>query len=308
MATKREMSIPRQWDKRVMGKGSPHYSAYKSLYPGEGNREKRLKSELERALRNLSTQAKISLLQPELAKAKKEVSEQSLLGPALGDDMDSLPDEPWFSKSPEEKYEDVIQEEHGQYEDPGSGKPFSGLSGDLDFVGEHEGEEEGAEAANKFLSGVDAPEMAFGAGRGSFYNDDINIDEEGGSALDLMGEEHWDPRIRGRTKGKYTPDDPQDKLDISSEPDGWDSFFHNINSSDDGDGGYAASEKSGGLSPMQKYGAKMITDIFSEKEERQQQSIGASPLTQGRSLDMSKYSSARPKKERYRNMGLLGRA
>ena len=303
MAVKRGRNIPRQWDKRVMGKGSPHYSAYKSLYPGEGNRQKRLKSELERALRNLSTQAKISLLQPELAKAKEEVSEQSLLGPALGDDMDSLPNDPWFSKSPEEKYEDAIQEEHGQYEDTGSGKPFSGLSGDLDFVGEHEGEEEGALAANKFLSGA------------TDYHDyddpstflDPSKKDEGGSALDLMGEEHWDPRIRGRTKGKYTPDDPQDKLDIPSEPDGWDSFFHNINSSDD-DGGYADSKKSGGLSPMQKYGAKMITDIFSEKEERQQQSIGASPLTPGRALDMSKYSSSRPKKERYRNMGLLGRA
>ena len=62
------------------------------------------------------------------------------------------------------------------------------------------------------------------------------------------------------------------------------------------------------LSPMQKYGAKLITDIFGEKEERPQQSIGASPLTPGRSLDMSKYSTSRPKKERYRNMGLLGRA
>ena len=66
--------------------------------------------------------------------------------------------------------------------------------------------------------------------------------------------------------------------------------------------------ESKGLSPMQKYGAKMITDIFSEKEERPQQSIGASPLTPGRSLDMSKYITSRPKKERYRNMGLLGRA
>ena len=74
----------------------------------------------------------------------------------------------------------------------------------------------------------------------------------------------------------------------------------------------SSGSKSGGeskeLSPMQKYGAKLITDIFGEKEERPQQSIGASPLTPGRSLDMSKYSTSRPKKERYRNMGLLGRA
>jgi hypothetical protein len=69
-----------------------------------------------------------------------------------------------------------------------------------------------------------------------------------------------------------------------------------------------SSGSDGKLSPMQKYGAKLITDIFSEKEERPQQSIGASPLTPGRALDMSKYSTSRPKKERYRNMGLLGRA
>ena len=292
---KREMSIPRQWDKRVMGKGSPHYAKYKSLYTGEGSRENLSKSELERAIRNLSTQAKISLLQPELAKAKQEVSEQSLLGPALGDDMDSLPNDPWFSKSPEEEYEDVIQEEHGQYENAASA---SGLPGwETEFVGEHEGEEEGALAAgsfhNEFLGGT-----PFGT-----YSGKKGDTEE--SALDLMGEEHWDPRIRGRTKGKYSPDDPQDKLDISSEPSTWDSikgFF----SSDD-DGGYADSEKPKGLSSNQKIAANLIKDIFGEKEERQQQSIGASPLTPGRALDMSKYSSARPKKDRYRNMGLLGR-
>ena len=293
---KREMNIPRQWDKRVMGKGSPHYAKYKSLYTGEGSRENLSRSELERAIRNLSTQAKISLLQPELAKAKKEVSEQSLLSPALGDDMDSLPDDPWFSKSPEEKYEDVIQEEHGQYENAASA---SGLpSFETEFVGEHEGEEEGALAAgsfsNEFLGGTPF----------DTYSGKKEDTEE--SALDLMGEEHWDPRIRGRTKGEYSPDDPQDKLDISSEPSTWDSikgFF----SSDD-DGGYADSEKPKGLSSNQKIAAGLIKDIFGEKEERQQQSIGASPLTPGRALDMSRYSSARPKKDRYRNMGLLGRA
>jgi hypothetical protein len=70
----------------------------------------------------------------------------------------------------------------------------------------------------------------------------------------------------------------------------------------------SSGSKDGKLSPMQKYGAKLITDIFGEKEERPQQTIGASPLTPGRALDMSKYSTSRPKKERYRNTGLLGRA
>jgi len=78
------------------------------------------------------------------------------------------------------------------------------------------------------------------------------------------------------------------------------------------DGGFAASQESGGkskgLTPMQKYGAKLITDIFAEKEERPRQSIGASPLIPGRALDMSKYvSSRRPKRDRYRNLGLLAR-
>jgi len=78
-------------------------------------------------------------------------------------------------------------------------------------------------------------------------------------------------------------------------------------------GSFFASQESGGkskgLSPMQKYGAKLIMDVFGEKEERPQQSIGASPIFPGRSMDMSKYTtSRRPKRERYRNMGLLGRA
>jgi len=148
MAVKRFRNIPRQWDK-TKKHGRFAWPKRESLYPGERSSQNLSKLELKRSIRNLSTQAKISLLQPELEKAKKEVSEQMLLGPALGDDMSSLPDEPWFSKSPEEKYEDVIQEEHGQYEDPGfededmSGKPISELSGDLGFVGEQEGEAEG---------------------------------------------------------------------------------------------------------------------------------------------------------------------
>ena len=201
MATKREMSIPRQWDKRVMGKGSPYYAKYKSLYTGEGSRENLSKSELERSIRNLSTQAKISLLQPELAKAKQEVSEQSLLGPALGGDMDSLPDDPWFSKSPEEKYEDAIQEEHGQYENVASGRRLPGLSPEDDFtgqwetgfVGEHEGEEEGAEAANKFLSGAtDRHDYDDPSAFGDYYKKDFTE-----NALDRMAREKFDEDLGG---------------------------------------------------------------------------------------------------------------
>ena len=216
---KRFRDIPRQWEKRVMGKGSPshhgYFAKYKSLYPSEGSRESLSKLELERSIRNLSTQAKISLLQPELAKAKKEVYEQSILSPALGDDMDSLPDDPWFSKSPEEKYEDVIQEEHGQYEDLGSGKPFSGLSGDLEFVGEHEGE---AEGKLSFLEGQRQQDIADYMDYGiktddSTWGKDWEGEEE--STLDRLGLEA--KILRGRAgQGEKFDLDPQDKRDVES--------------------------------------------------------------------------------------------
>jgi len=230
-----------------MGKGSPshhgYFAKYKSLYPSEGSRENLSKLELERSIRNLSTQAKISLLQPELAKAKKEVYEQSILGPALGDDMDSLPDDPWFSKSPEEKYEDVIQEEHGQYEDPGfedediSGKPFSGLSGDLEFVGEHEGEDEGKLS---FLEGQRQQDIADYMDYGIKTDDSSpelstdqyrdRVQKESGAtwraeldenALDVLArtepgrlkKEEWE---KYKASDDYYDLDPQDKRDVES--------------------------------------------------------------------------------------------
>ena len=271
---KREMSIPRQWEKRVMGKNSPYYAKRKSVYP-EGNR----KSDLERVIRNMSSEAKLSLLQPEIKKAKEDAANESLLGPTpLGSDMDSLPDDPWFGKSPEEKYEDIIQEVH-----------------------DHEGEDRDANkiAIEKYEAMQapysETPEMELGAGEFSFQ-------DEGGSALDLMAEENWDPRIRGRTKGIFSPDDPQDEIDIEKEPSTWDSLKGLFASDSDSDSG----TKSKGLSPMQKYGAKLITDIFSDDEQAPQQSIGASPLTPGRTFDMS-YLKSRPKKERYSSIhGLLG--
>ena len=84
-----------------------------------------------------------------------------------------------------------------------------------------------------------------------------------------------------------------------------------FDSSPDSTGGFAASMssgKGGKLSPMQKYGAKLIMDTFGEKEQAPMQVASVVPLTPGRALDMSRYSFARPKRERYRNMGLLGRA
>ena len=282
---KREMNIPRQWEKRVLGKNSPYYAKRKSVYP-VGNRN----SDLERVIRNMSSEAKLSLLQPEIKKAKEDAANESLLGPTpLGSDEDSLPDDPWFSKSPEEKHADVIQEEHGQYED--------GL-----FVTEDEGEDKLLNKLAREKYEVmqapfnETPEMELGAGEFSYQ-------DEGGSALDLMAEENWDPRIRGRAKGIYSSDDAQDKIDIEKEPSTWDSLKGLFASDSDSGSG----TKSKGLSPMQKYGAKLITDIFSDDEQAPMQSIGASPLTPGRSFDMS-YLKSHPKKERYRNRGLLGRA
>jgi len=61
------------------------------------------------------------------------------------------------------------------------------------------------------------------------------------------------------------------------------------------------------LTPMQKYAGKMIMDQFSSKPESPMATIGASPMTSGKQFDMS-YLKKRPKKERYRNQGLLARA
>ena len=241
-------------------------------------------------------------LKREIAKAKKAMWEKSLLAPSLGSDEDSLPDDPWFSKSPEEKHADVIQEEHGQYENIDSGRRLPGLNPEDDFtgqwetgfVGEREGEEEGAEAANKFLSGA------------TDYHDyddpstflDFSKKDEGGSALDRISAE--DRRRAELAESHASYGSRHQDPDAGTPFAGLKSLFASDEDS-------APATKSKGLSPMQKYGAQLITDIFAEKEEAPQQSIGASPLTPGRTFDMS-YLKSRPKKERYRNRGLLGRA
>ena len=134
-------------------------------------------------------------------------------------------------------------------------------------------------------------------------------EDEGDSALDVIAlddKRREDDYIAGLLaseenlgmydKSPYTLD-KQDMLDIEGRFESPDNLLA-------GESG----GKSKGLTPMQKYGAKLITDIFAEKEERPRQSIGASPIIPGRSMDMSKYvSSRRPKRDRYRNLGLLAR-
>jgi hypothetical protein len=232
MKVKRGRNIPRQWEKRVLGKNSPYYAKYKSLYPGGGSREKLSKLKLERTIRNLSANAKISLLQPELAKAKKEVSErkelQSLLGPALGGDMDSLPDDPWFGKSPEEKHADVIQEEYGQLENIDSSilpglNPKDDFTGQWEtgFVGEREGEEEGALAfiggdisEQKFLKPDD---LGFADDALGFNKPTWGKDWEGEEESTLEGSGLAAKILRGRAgQGEKFDLDPQDKMDVES--------------------------------------------------------------------------------------------
>jgi len=150
---------------------------------------------------------KLKHLKREKAKAEKAMRE-SLLAPALGGDMDSLPDDPWFGKSPEEKHADVIQEEHGQYED--------GL-----FVGEDEGEEEGALAfiggdisEQKFLKPDD---LGFADDALGFNKPTWGKDWEGEEESTLEGSGLAAKILRGRAgQGEKFDLDPQDKMDVES--------------------------------------------------------------------------------------------
>jgi len=134
------------------------------------------------------------------------------------------------------------------------------------------------------------------------------VEDEGDSALDVIAlddKRREDDYFAGLLaseenlgmydKSPYTLD-KQDMLDIEGRFESPDNLLA-------GESG----GKSKGLTPMQKYGAKLITDIFAEKEQRPPPTIGASPIIPGRSLDMSKYTTSRRKKDRYRNLGLLAR-
>ena len=73
-------------------------------------------------------------------------------------------------------------------------------------------------------------------------------------------------------------------------------------------GGFADSfsSKGGKISPMQKYGAGLIRDLFAEKDQPQSVQTATSRVTPGRTFDMSSLlASKRPKRERYRSKGLL---
>ena len=120
----------------------------------------------------------------------------------------------------------------------------------------------------------------------------IREDTEGESALDKIGRDNMLDDM---------DDLGPDTMDVESEPSTWDNIKGMFSSDDDGGG------KAEGLSPMQKLGAKLVMEHFKDDPAAPQQTIGASPLTPGRTFDMS-YLNNRPKKERYRNQGLLGRA
>jgi hypothetical protein len=158
-------------------------------------------------------------------------------------------------------------------------------------------------------------------------------EDEGDSALDVIAlddKRREDEYLAGLLASEENLDmyddspDKQDMLDIggrfesralasegSRDYDPDDEAFDHAPGGSSGGTFFASGESGGeskGLSPMQKYGAKLVMDMFKEKEQRPQQSIGASPILPGRTMDMSKYvSSRRPSKERYRNLGLLAR-
>ena len=80
-------------------------------------------------------------------------------------------------------------------------------------------------------------------------------------------------------------------------------FFAGLFSSD------SSGKKSKGLSSNQKIAGGLIRDMFAEKEQAPMQVISPARVTPGKQFDMSSLlASRRPKKERYRNKGLLARA
>jgi len=175
------------------------------------------------------------------------------------------------------------------------------------------GETEGMLAYKKDYKGTTGPRWVDTDWSPEFKG--LNEKDEGESALDIWARDEPE-RKRLEDEELYAgliASEDYDKYieDMMREQRAEDRFIADDMSliSLDDDDGSVASQKSKGLTPMQKYGAKLITDIFAEKEERRPQTIGASPITPGRSLDMSKYiTSRRPKRDRYRNLGLLGRA
>ena len=208
------------------------------------------------------------------------------------------------------KGQEASMADFGDEEGGGFWNEVGGLF-DSDSIGTEEEEvyrdDSDHEGESRYLNKLAREERGYGSMED--YDDDLGSvvptwreDTEGESALDRIGREN-----RGRSAAM---------ADFKGEEEGstWDSIkglFASDSIESDSDGGFAASMssgKDGKLSPMQKYGAELIMDVFGEKEQAPMQVASVVPLTPGRSLDMSKYSSARPKKDRYRNMGLLGRA
>ena len=115
-----------------------------------------------------------------------------------------------------------------------------------------------------------------------------------------------DPFFAGGRSGSrtetvsYSPDDDDTDLYDSSQDE---------NVEADPTGGFAdsMSSKGGKITPMQKYGAGLIRDLFAEKDQPQSPQTAISRVTPGRTFDMSSLlaSHKRPKRERYRNRGLI---
>tara|TARA_R100001443_G_scaffold103017_1_gene111296 strand:- start:374 stop:1264 length:891 start_codon:yes stop_codon:yes gene_type:complete len=151
----------------------------------------------------------------------------------------------------------------------------------------------------------------------------VYADDESESPLDLEGRRYMDERsastgmlaaldeaaLRKREEDRFLADDEAYIPEASTD------YFDFADEATPGvkaDGGFAESQKtpSEGLSPTEKFGAKLVMDMFKEKEDKPIQTVRGSNITPGRTFDLSSLlaSTKRPKRERYRNKGLLARA
>ncbi len=138
----------------------------------------------------------------------------------------------------------------------------------------------------------------------------VYADDESESVLDIVGRENMaEQRAEQREEDRFLADDEAYIPEASTD------YFDFDDEATPGvktDGGFAETQKtsSEGLSPMGKYGAKLVMDMFKEKEDTPIQTVRGSNITPGRTFDLSSLlaSTKRKKRDRYRNKGLLTRA
>ena len=164
------------------------------------------------------------------------------------------------------------------------------------------GDQEGKDLANIYeAAGIDANS----AGPRRPYPL-VYADDESESVLDIVGRENM---AEQREEDRFLADDEAYIPEASTD------YFDFDDEATPGvktDGGFAETQEtsSEGLSPMGKYGAKLVMDMFKEREDTPIQTVRGSNITPGRTFDLSSLlaSTKRKKRDRYRNKGLLTRA